>query len=181
MSWWEATIAIIAGTIISNILLVLNSLSGAYYHVGFPVVNRSVWGMWGSQFVIWNRIFLSIIWCTFIPSPAFYSLFAWKKIYWHCRDRWIWCLGRWRMHLHMSQGYMAFDWRADTKSHGPVHRCHNRPILGIYHFHGHFDALTMHTTTQAAAPILCFCLNRYGVHSGSVDLVDGNYGPSGVR
>ena len=54
-------------------------------------------------------------------------------------------------------------------------------ILGIYHFYGHFDALTIHTTTQAAAPILCFCLNRYGVHSGSADLVDGHYGPSGVR
>jgi len=74
MSWWEATIAIIAGTIISNILLVLNSLPGAYYHVGFSVVNRSVWGMWGSQFVIWNSIFLSIIWCTFIPSPDSYFL-----------------------------------------------------------------------------------------------------------
>ena len=49
MSWWEATIAIIAGTIISNILLVLNSLPGAYYHVGFSVVNRSVWGMWGAS------------------------------------------------------------------------------------------------------------------------------------
>lgn len=28
--------------------------------VGFPVVNRYVWGMYGSQFVIWNRILLSI-------------------------------------------------------------------------------------------------------------------------
>ena len=73
MSWWEATIAVIAGNIIANILLVLNSLQGAYYHVGFPVVNRSVWGMWGSQFVIWNRIFLSIIWCKFMPSPCFLS------------------------------------------------------------------------------------------------------------
>ena len=74
MSWWEAIIAIIAGNIISAILLVLNSLPGAYYHVGFPVVNRSVWGMWGSQFVIWNRIFLSIMWCKFMSSPACYFL-----------------------------------------------------------------------------------------------------------
>lgn len=28
--------------------------------VGFPVFSRAVWGMWGSQFVIWNRIFLSL-------------------------------------------------------------------------------------------------------------------------
>lgn len=62
--------------------VILNSLPGAYYHseykrkrqssshgisqlifrftVGFPVVNRMIWGMWGSQFVIWNRIFLSL-------------------------------------------------------------------------------------------------------------------------
>lgn len=28
--------------------------------VGFPVVNRYVWGMYGSQFIIWNRILLSL-------------------------------------------------------------------------------------------------------------------------
>lgn len=32
--------------------------------VGFPVVNRYVWGMYGSQFVIWNRILLSLGECT---------------------------------------------------------------------------------------------------------------------
>lgn len=37
---------------IPNFLLIIT--------VGFPVVNRYVWGMYGSQFVIWNRILLSI-------------------------------------------------------------------------------------------------------------------------
>ena len=181
MSWWEATIAIIAGNIIANILVVLNSLPGAYYHVGFPVVNRSVWGMWGTQFVIWNRIFLSIIWCTSIPSLTFYYLFSWKKIYWYCCDSWIPGLDRWWMRLHMSQGHMAFDRGADTKSHGSVHRCHNRPILGIYYFYGHFNVLHLHTTTQTADPTLCFCHNCHGVHGGSVNLVNGHYGPTGIR
>ncbi|RKU46126.1 hypothetical protein DL546_006888 [Coniochaeta pulveracea] len=45
--------------------VILNSLPGAYYNIGFPVVNRMVWGMWGSQFVIWNRIFLSLVWYGF--------------------------------------------------------------------------------------------------------------------
>ena len=85
------------------------------------------------------------------------------------------------MRLHMSQGHMAFNRGADTKSHGPVHRRHNRPILGIYHFYGHFNALHLHTGTQAADSILCFCHNCHGVHSDSVDLVIGHYGPSGVR
>jgi hypothetical protein len=37
-----------------------NFLKGAYYHIGFPVVNRYVSGMYGSGFVIWNRILLSL-------------------------------------------------------------------------------------------------------------------------
>ena len=40
-------------------------MPGASYHIGFPVVNRLVWGMWGSQFVIWNRILLSLVWYGF--------------------------------------------------------------------------------------------------------------------
>jgi NCS1 family nucleobase:cation symporter-1 len=28
--------------------------------VGYPVINRVVWGMWASQFAVWNRIFLSL-------------------------------------------------------------------------------------------------------------------------
>jgi NCS1 family nucleobase:cation symporter-1 len=71
--------AIVIGNVIATVALILSSLGGAYYHstqsaafhnltirnqltvtiVGFPVFNRAVWGMWGSQFVIWNRIFLS--------------------------------------------------------------------------------------------------------------------------
>ena len=85
------------------------------------------------------------------------------------------------MRLHMSQGHMAFDRGANTQSHGPVYRCHNRPILGIYYFYGHFDAPHLHTTTQDAAPALCFCPNRHSVHGGSADLVNGHYGLAGIR
>ncbi|KAI5290969.1 hypothetical protein KEM54_006838, partial [Ascosphaera aggregata] len=63
MSWWEAFVVTVVGFILVTVLIVLNSLPGAQYHIGFPIVNRGVWGMWGSQFVVWNRIFLSIIWC----------------------------------------------------------------------------------------------------------------------
>ncbi|XRM38705.1 hypothetical protein ABZX51_002102 [Aspergillus tubingensis] len=65
LSWWQAIVAIVVGNILATIFIVLNSLPGAYYHIGFPVVNRYVWGMYGSQFVIWNRIFLSLIWYAF--------------------------------------------------------------------------------------------------------------------
>ncbi|KAM5359734.1 hypothetical protein ACJZ2D_014261 [Fusarium nematophilum] len=59
LTWWQAIIAIILGNIIATLALIISSLAGAYYHIGFPVFSRAVWGTWGSQFVIWNRIFLA--------------------------------------------------------------------------------------------------------------------------
>lgn len=73
--------AIVIGNLLATGALLLSSLAGSYYHswfsinydarrvitngvasraVGFPVVSRAVWGIWGSQFTIWNRIFLSL-------------------------------------------------------------------------------------------------------------------------
>ncbi|KAL4874958.1 permease for cytosine/purines, uracil, thiamine, allantoin-domain-containing protein [Aspergillus karnatakaensis] len=60
LTWWQAIISIILGNIIATGALIASSLAGAYYHIGFPVFSRAVWGLWGSQFVIWNRIFLGI-------------------------------------------------------------------------------------------------------------------------
>ncbi|KAF5026732.1 hypothetical protein F66182_1150 [Fusarium sp. NRRL 66182] len=65
LTWWQAIIAIILGNILATAALILASLAGAYYHIGFPVFSRAVWGIWGSQFVIWNRIFLSFVWYGF--------------------------------------------------------------------------------------------------------------------
>lgn len=73
-------LGIILGNIIATVVLLANSMAGAHYHgtymdclmqipsrtstnsalVGFPILSRAAWGMWGSQFAIWNRIFLSI-------------------------------------------------------------------------------------------------------------------------
>ncbi|EEP81449.1 predicted protein [Uncinocarpus reesii 1704] len=44
LSWWQAIIAIVVGNGLATAFVVLNSLPGAYYHIGFPVVNRYVWG-----------------------------------------------------------------------------------------------------------------------------------------
>jgi nucleobase:cation symporter-1, NCS1 family len=56
LTWWEAIIAIVFGALISMIYIVLNSTPGAFYNIGFPVANRYTWGLYGSQFVIVNRI-----------------------------------------------------------------------------------------------------------------------------
>lgn len=62
MTYWQAIIVIIIGNLLSAGFAVLNSISGAQSHVGFPIVSRSVWGMWGSYFPILNRILLSVVW-----------------------------------------------------------------------------------------------------------------------
>ncbi|KAF7552927.1 hypothetical protein G7Z17_g3992 [Cylindrodendrum hubeiense] len=51
---------IVIGNVLATVALILASLAGAYYHIGFPVFSRAVWGVWGAQFVVWNRIFLSL-------------------------------------------------------------------------------------------------------------------------
>ncbi|KAL7948742.1 NCS1 nucleoside transporter family protein [Trichoderma barbatum] len=50
LNWWQAIIAIVVGNILATLAIVISSLAGAYYHIGFSVYSRAVWGMWGSQY-----------------------------------------------------------------------------------------------------------------------------------
>ncbi|KAK9776186.1 putative NCS1 nucleoside transporter family protein [Seiridium cardinale] len=65
LTWWQAVICIVVGNAIATAALLISSLAGAHYNIGFSVLSRAIWGLWGSQFVIWNRIFLSIVWYGF--------------------------------------------------------------------------------------------------------------------
>ncbi|KAF7185431.1 Transporter aclS [Pseudocercospora fuligena] len=60
--YWQAILVIIIGNILGASFAVLNSVSGAALHIGFPIASRSVWGLWGSYFPILNRILLSLVW-----------------------------------------------------------------------------------------------------------------------
>lgn len=60
--WWQAIIAIACASLISMVFIVLNSTPGAFYNLGFPIANRYTWGMYGMQFVVLNRILLSLVW-----------------------------------------------------------------------------------------------------------------------
>ncbi|KAK7892352.1 hypothetical protein LTR67_007448 [Exophiala xenobiotica] len=62
MTYWQAIIVILIGNVLASTFAVLNSVSGAQSHIGFPIVCRSVWGMWGAYFPILNRILTSITW-----------------------------------------------------------------------------------------------------------------------
>ncbi|KAM0420344.1 hypothetical protein ACHAPT_011886 [Fusarium lateritium] len=62
LNWWQAIIVIVAGSIITGFFTVLNSISGAASHLGYAVISRSVWGVYGAYFPVLNRILLSLVW-----------------------------------------------------------------------------------------------------------------------
>ncbi|KAI0822158.1 NCS1 nucleoside transporter family [Trametes gibbosa] len=59
---WQALISVIIGNLIVACAVVGNGYVGAEWHVGFPVYNRFVWGVFGSFHPLLMRILLSIVW-----------------------------------------------------------------------------------------------------------------------
>lgn len=62
LSWWEAIVVIFVSQCLSSVAMFFNSRCASAYHVGYPVVARSVFGMWGSFYVVAARAILAIIW-----------------------------------------------------------------------------------------------------------------------
>jgi len=84
LNWWEAIVIIFASQFISSIAMFFNSRCASVYHLGYPVVARSVFGMYGSFYVVAARAMLAIIWygiqCKWItPSPTHPTLFAFLR------------------------------------------------------------------------------------------------------
>ncbi|ORY25559.1 NCS1 nucleoside transporter family [Naematelia encephala] len=59
---WQAVLCILIAEIFIATAFIFNGLPGAKWHIGFPVINRYVWGMYGSYFPLLMRILLSIVW-----------------------------------------------------------------------------------------------------------------------
>ncbi|KAB5518081.1 NCS1 nucleoside transporter [Coniochaeta sp. 2T2.1] len=62
LSVWQAMISIIIGKIIVAAVAIFNGYVGAEWHVGFPVVSRYIWGVYGSFILLVQRIILSLVW-----------------------------------------------------------------------------------------------------------------------
>ncbi|KAG2156837.1 permease for cytosine/purines, uracil, thiamine, allantoin-domain-containing protein [Suillus bovinus] len=62
MSWWQAWICVWLGYGTVALFLVLNARPGAIFHVMFPVVNRTSFGMFGSLWCVFNRAAMACIW-----------------------------------------------------------------------------------------------------------------------
>jgi NCS1 family nucleobase:cation symporter-1 len=62
LNWWMAILVIFASQLISSIAMFFNSRCASVYHIGYPVVARSVFGMWGSYYFVGARAALAVIW-----------------------------------------------------------------------------------------------------------------------
>lgn len=62
LSWWQAWICVWIGYTIAGFFVVLTARIGAQYHIGFPVVNRSSFGIWGSLWPVFNRAVMACVW-----------------------------------------------------------------------------------------------------------------------
>ncbi|KAK4186427.1 permease for cytosine/purines, uracil, thiamine, allantoin-domain-containing protein [Podospora australis] len=62
LSWWQSWLCVWIGYAISGCFIVLTGRIGATYHIGFPVVARSSFGIWGSLWPVFNRAAMACIW-----------------------------------------------------------------------------------------------------------------------
>lgn len=62
LNWWQSILVIFASQLISSIAMFFNSRCASVYHIGYPVVARSVFGMWGSYYFVGARAVLAIVW-----------------------------------------------------------------------------------------------------------------------
>ncbi|EWG47715.1 hypothetical protein FVEG_07764 [Fusarium verticillioides 7600] len=62
LNWYQALIACIIANLISSSVALALGRPGARYHVGYPVLARSVFGMYGQFFFVWIRAVVATIW-----------------------------------------------------------------------------------------------------------------------
>lgn len=60
------------------IVIVFNGRAGAKYHIGFPVLNRAAFGVFGAWWPTFNRAVMAIVWngvngVSVITMPRLYN------------------------------------------------------------------------------------------------------------
>ncbi|KAH7150481.1 permease for cytosine/purines, uracil, thiamine, allantoin-domain-containing protein [Dactylonectria estremocensis] len=62
LSWWQAWICVWIGYTFTGVFVAMNARFGSMYHIGFPVANRSSFGIWGSLWPVFNRAAMACVW-----------------------------------------------------------------------------------------------------------------------
>jgi nucleobase:cation symporter-1, NCS1 family len=70
----DAMLVVVFANILSAVVISLNGRAAARYHVGYPVLSRVTFGIYGSYFVIILRAILGIIWVSLRKLPASISV-----------------------------------------------------------------------------------------------------------
>ncbi|KAK8136595.1 uracil permease [Apiospora sp. TS-2023a] len=62
LTWQQAFISAVLGCLLSSLAIVFLARPGVMYHVGYPIIARVTFGMYGSYFFIFIRAAVCIIW-----------------------------------------------------------------------------------------------------------------------
>ncbi|KAK8866184.1 hypothetical protein IAR55_001335 [Kwoniella newhampshirensis] len=62
LTWWESCLAIFVGGFLVSVVITANGYVGAKIHTPFAVTSRSVFGYWGSKFVVFSRMVIACFW-----------------------------------------------------------------------------------------------------------------------
>jgi NCS1 family nucleobase:cation symporter-1 len=62
LSWWQSWLCVWIGYSIAACFVCMTGRIGATYHISFPVVNRSSFGIWGALWPVFNRAAMACIW-----------------------------------------------------------------------------------------------------------------------
>ncbi|KIW45449.1 uncharacterized protein PV06_03841 [Exophiala oligosperma] len=62
LSMWESLACAFGGNCLIAVIITLNGRAGAVYHVGFPILNRSAFGVYGAWWPTFNRAVMAIVW-----------------------------------------------------------------------------------------------------------------------
>ncbi|KAK3934667.1 uracil permease-like protein [Diplogelasinospora grovesii] len=62
LSWWQSWLCVWIGYAIAGCFVCSTGRIGATYHIGFPVVARSSFGIWGSLWPVFNRAAMACVW-----------------------------------------------------------------------------------------------------------------------
>ncbi|KAG9511541.1 uracil permease, partial [Aureobasidium melanogenum] len=62
LSWWQSWICVWIGYTIAAVFVVATGRIGAKYHISFPVVSRSSFGIWGGLWPVFNRAAMACVW-----------------------------------------------------------------------------------------------------------------------
>lgn len=62
LNWWQAIIVMFISQLIASVVMAFNSRAASTYHLGYPAIARSVFGMYGSYYFVGARAVLAVVW-----------------------------------------------------------------------------------------------------------------------